>query len=570
MKDKPGLHSWLGHLDKTVDACLKFTKIRIFYQILIVTAVMVIFLVVQGYKSVVIIDQMLQSTQNVFDQGSRNIDQLSILISQTELIRSNYLEGLRGGSLLDFRTAVEKLGSSLNNIQDIQALDAKTVKSITEKYQVIQGLVYQPASEENYLQIRSQLDNIKKELQQLHDKVWNANVNMMLDNNKYSDQSKQMAIVILGISIFIAIILSFFIAISVSRPLKTMVLTTKAVGDGELSKNVNINGCPEIIGMAEGLNHAILGLRKLVTEVLEQAEHLSTASQELKQASSETGLSASQVAVTMEQLAKASTEQTKQIDEAVGTIQILSELVKKVSLDTEIVAATSQRLADSAKDGQRVTEDVVATITNIYDSTQVIANYIRGLNNNSEKISEIASMMEGIAEQTTLLALNASIEAARAGEQGKGFGVVARETGKLAEQSKQASRIVSDLIYQMREDINQAVEATRDGFQKAETGKNLAFKATTTFEEMFKILMENLTQINTVAGSVVQMAKSNDEAINAISMIAAISQENMASTEEVSATTEEQSASVEEVTALAENLSEIANGLRETVGIFKV
>lgn len=570
MKDKPGLHNWLGHLDKKVNAYLKFTKIRIFYQILIVTAVMVIFLVVQGYKSVVIIDQMLQSTQNVFDQGSRNIDQLSILISQTELIRSNYLEGLRGGSLLDFRTAVEKLGSALNNIQDIQALDAKTVKSITEKYQVIQGLVYQPASEENYLQIRSQLDNIKKELQQLHDEVWNANVNMMLDNNKYSDQSKQMAIVILVISIFIAVILSFFIAISVSRPLKTMVLTTKAVGDGELSKNVNINGCPEIIGMAEGLNHAILGLRKLVTEVLEQAEHLSTASQELKQASSETGLSASQVAVTMEQLAKASTEQTKQIDEAVGTIQILSELVKKVSLDTEIVAATSQRLADSAKDGQRVTEDVVATITDIYDSTQAIANYIRGLNNNSEKISEIASMMEGIAEQTTLLALNASIEAARAGEQGKGFGVVARETGKLAEQSKQASRIVSDLIYQMREDINQAVEATRDGFQKAETGKNLAFKATTTFEEMFKILMENLTQINTVAGSVVQMAKSNDEAINAISMIAAISEENMASTEEVSATTEEQSASVEEVTALAENLSEIANGLRETVGIFKV
>jgi methyl-accepting chemotaxis protein len=245
-------------------------------------------------------------------------------------------------------------------------------------------------------------------------------------------------------------------------------------------------------------------------------------------------------------------------------------LVKRVSLDTETVATTSQKLADSAKIGKKVTEDVVITIADIFDSTQKVATFIDGLSNNSEKISEIASMIEGIAEQTTLLALNASIEAARAGEHGKGFGVVARETGKLAEQSKQASRIVSDLINQMRLDTSQAVEAVQEGFQKAETGKNLAFRATTTFEEMFTILMENLTQIKTVADFAAQMAKSNDDAINAISMIAAISQESMASTEEVSATAEEQSASVEEVTALAENLSQIADDLRETVTIFKV
>ena len=85
MKNKLGLSSWFIFHVKTLGTYLKITKIRIFYQILIIIAVMVLFLGIQGYKGIVIIDNMLQSTQEVFDQGSRNIDQLSILISQTEL-----------------------------------------------------------------------------------------------------------------------------------------------------------------------------------------------------------------------------------------------------------------------------------------------------------------------------------------------------------------------------------------------------------------------------------------------------------------------------------------------------
>lgn len=187
---------------------------------------------------------------------------------------------------------------------------------------------------------------------------------------------------------------------------------------------------------------------------------------------------------------------------------------------------------------------------------------IDGLNKTSDKIGEITEVIGGIAEQTTLLALNAAIEAARAGEHGKGFTVVAEETGKLAEQSKQAASMIVELVNQMQSRTQSTVMAMGQELMKVKTGHNLTSETIGTFNEIFRALMANLTQIESVAKSAKQMADSNEHVISAIHNIAAITEESMASTEEVSATSEEQSASVEEVTALAENLSQIADNLK--------
>ena len=285
---------------------------------------------------------------------------------------------------------------------------------------------------------------------------------------------------------------------------------------------------------------------------------------------SDTGRSANQVAAAMNELAKAASDQTEQVNQAVETINLLSTLVKKVSDDTENMASASEIVSQSAQIGQKVTGDIANEINQIYDSTREVADVIEQLNTTGEEISEITVMIGGIAEQTTLLALNASIEAARAGEHGKGFSVVAKETGKLAEQSKQAAQLIADLISQMKKRNTHAVEVINRGMQKVEAGKHLASEATVTFEQIFNSLKNNLNQIEAVAVSARQMAKSNENVINAITAIAAISEESMASTQEVSATAEEQSASVEQVTALAENLAQIADNLKDSISVFEI
>ena len=192
------------------------------------------------------------------------------------------------------------------------------------------------------------------------------------------------------------------------------------------------------------------------------------------------------------------------------------------------------------------------------------------MNQASAEINEIASMIGNIAEQTTLLALNAAIEAARAGEHGKGFSVVAIETGKLAEQSKQASQKISLLVDEMINRSGNAVDVIKQGIDRAQESKTLTAQATVTFQTIFKELGEVLAEIHKVAGSAQRMAERNESMINAVNYLASISEEGMSSTEEVAASVEEQSAGAEEVAFLAENLADIANKLKQSVTAFRV
>jgi Methyl-accepting chemotaxis protein len=297
---------------------------------------------------------------------------------------------------------------------------------------------------------------------------------------------------------------------------------------------------------------------------------LFTASNELTGATNETRQSAIQVATAMEELARASSEQSSQVTQAVDTIQLLSKLVTKVTSDTGNIASTSEQVAQSAKIGQKATTDVANEINELYGSTQEVAKVIDGLNETSGEINEITAVIHGIAEQTTLLALNASIEAARAGEHGKGFAVVANETGKLAEQSKQAAGHIADLVTQMRMRTEQAVQEIAESTQRAELCKKLASEANITFGKIFDSLEMTLGQIEAVAKTAKQMAESNNNVTGAITTIAAISEESMASTQEVSATAEEQSASVQQLSALAEGLTQIAGSLKQSVAVFNL
>ncbi len=240
------------------------------------------------------------------------------------------------------------------------------------------------------------------------------------------------------------------------------------------------------------------------------------------------------------------------------------------TLSTANIAVSSEKMADSAVVGQTVTNDIANEINGLYQSTKEVAQVIEALNRTSEEITNITTVISGIAEQTSLLALNAAIEAARAGIQGKGFSVVAKETGKLAEQSKQSALMIADLIADMSLKTKHAVEVFQKGIVRVEAGQSLAGEATVTFGNIFKDLKVVLDQINTVATSARYMAEKNEQVISAITTISAISEETMASTEEVSASAEEQSAAAQEVSSLAENLEGIANKLKESVASFNV
>jgi methyl-accepting chemotaxis protein len=377
-------------------------------------------------------------------------------------------------------------------------------------------------------------------------------------------------IIILVLSGTISTILGLLISISISGALKKIDTVSKDLATGNLVNSIEVTGSPEIRKVAASLNQAMDGLRQLVLGINQETEKIANASKGLERASKDTGQSAQEVSRAMNALTIASNEQTNQVTQAVDTVSRLVEMVDQVNVNTQTIAIESTKMADSAKSGQQATNLVTSEIQKIYDFNKEIELVINELNQKTEEIIEIISLIQNIAEQTTLLALNASIEAARAGEHGRGFGVVATETGKLAEQSKAAANLINDLITKIKGHSERAVEVSKEGIARMKSGKELIFEANNTFVNIYEKLMVNLKQINAVAELVSKMSERNNVTIDAITSIAAITEENMASTEEVSATSQEQTALTEEVSSLAIELSQVVENLKRSISAFRL
>lgn len=545
------------------------SRLRVFYQILLIIIIMVGFIFFEGYLGLKAIDQMQQVSSGVFNSTVDGFKTINETRNEFDKYRKEYLLILAKVNPSVISTNM-LLNQAMGLVPLLSNIDSEQSSLIYEGLQSVKAIFEKPVSLENYEELEAKIALMNVALNNMENNILTKATESMQFGNTFSVESSNTTFKILIVSIFISILLALIITASISNPLKSIVNAAKSLATGNLSKDVNAHGCQEAAQVVKGLNEAIFGLRKLVGGINEQAQLLINASKELRDASGDSGRSAAEVARAMEELARASSEQANQVTQAVDTITELGNIVRRVSTDTEKIAVVSEKVADSAKVGQKVTGDVANEINELYLSTKEVATVIEELNRKSGEISEITSVIGGIAEQTTLLALNASIEAARAGIQGKGFSVVAKETGKLAEQSKQAAQMIADLIVQMKNKTNHAVEVIQKGINRVEAGKTLTTEATVAFESIFKELRDVLDQIQQVTHFTRQMADKNESVINMISGIAAISEQSMASTQEVSATAEEQNAAAQQVANLAGNLTAIANKLKESVAVFEI
>jgi methyl-accepting chemotaxis protein len=543
-----------------------FSKLKVLYQILIVIFLMVAFLVAQGIMANNNITKIQQRTQAIVSKGINGLDSVMTYQLNIERLKNVYHEALTGKTQGGIAFSMAKLNLDF----DCFDFDATTKRAIRDSFTMLDKLVNQPVSAQNWKRIEKIIaaNNlyVNEMNQQAHYQV-SAAVEL---GTQFANKSKFYTTLFVVLSLTLSFILALITTASISKPLHVIVEVANDLAKGNISKNIEVKGCLEVVQVVDGLQQAIFSLRKLVLGIREHSGMLLAAGQELNLAAHETGRSAVEVSRAMQELSKAATEETNEIVNTVANVNELSNLVRKVSGDTVQIAISSGKIADSSQNGQQVAIDAAQEISDLYFSINEVAALIGELNYKSNEITKITALIEGIAEQTSLLALNAAIEAARAGDEGRGFSVVASETGKLADQSKQAAKTIAQVLVDMQQRSDKAVRVIEAGLGKVSTGKELTTKAKETFEEIFGRLDQTLTQIQQVASAAHLMAEKNESVSAAIANISAISEETMSSTEEISATSEQQSASVEEVSALAGNLFDMANRLKDSVVVFKI
>jgi len=273
-----------------------------------------------------------------------------------------------------------------------------------------------------------------------------------------------------------------------------------------------------------------------------------------------------QIAENTGKIAAGSEDTLKFVDEAVDEVSNISKNLNKIAEEGSFIADISSQVNQMTQNNGLIIRDAADEMRAIDSATGESKELIHRLGERSNEIGRIVEVIKGISGQTNLLALNAAIESARAGEQGKGFAVVAGEIRTLAEQSERAAKDISNLIKEVLEDTQKAVESMDKGSKMVGRGLEVINEADRSFERVSAASMELNNKVQEVSGVTLNVARGSDRIVDIVRNIRDINYRNLGELQSIAAASEEQLASMQQVASSVETIEKTAG---ELLGVVK-
>ncbi|MDE1330354.1 methyl-accepting chemotaxis protein [Vibrio aestuarianus] len=306
-----------------------------------------------------------------------------------------------------------------------------------------------------------------------------------------SEQITFTAIASLILYIVIASI-STWVVTRLLKPLQELsgALAQLAQGEGDLTQRIDIRRMDEIGELAEKVNLFLSQMQGMLKGIVEHSHQLSTQAQNANDLSTQASLRVE--------------HQQNDVNQIATAIHEMSATAAEVASHAELTASASQASASACDDGQAVIKKNRDSITSLANQVDSAAKVIRELESNAQSINQILSTIQGIAEQTNLLALNAAIEAARAGEQGRGFAVVADEVRVLSQRTHGSTEEIRTMIETLQSNTQHAVENMEASTKLADNSVEYAEHA----HDSLVRITQAITEINDMA---LQIASAAEE-----------------------------------------------------------
>jgi len=330
---------------------------------------------------------------------------------------------------------------------------------------------------------------------------------------------------------------------SITRGIARMLALIQEIAANNLgTDDMEITSQDEIGRAGTALNQMKNGLREMIQSIAGTAEHVASASEEISS-------SATQQA----QGAETQKDQTAQVATA---MQEMSSTVLQVSDNSNKAADAARKASETARHGGSIVDETLGKMRVIAESVSGTAKKMEELGKSSDQIGRIIGVIDDIADQTNLLALNAAIEAARAGEQGRGFAVVADEVRKLAERTTTATKEIAQMIKNIQDETKIAVGAMEQGTKQVEEGVASTAQAGDSLKEIIHMAEQVGEMITHIATAATEQSSASEQVNNNMDQIAKLVKE--------SADGAQQSAKA------CQDLSGLALDLQKMVGNFKL
>ena len=385
-----------------------------------------------------------------------------------------------------------------------------------------------------------------------------------------ADTIKNVTVLMVIVSWVIALVVGVLIIMGIVSTISHISKRLQIVSGGDLTVKVNVNRRDEFKVLVKSVAEMIRSSRNLILQVLDTSKDVSTSTEKLAEATEVLNNSNDQIATSVDEMDKGLNQQSQNAQNCLVLMDDLSERitlavdsVKKMNAIMESTKgvindgmSTMDDLADKSSDTSNITVQVTSNITKLGESLSDIENFVETINN--------------IAEETNLLALNASIEAARAGEAGKGFAVVAQSVSNLSDNTIQAADMIRASMAQIKNNAEETVKVSTMAGDIVSRQTETVTDTIHVFKSINKDVESIMQEIASLGSAIDSMERHRNDTLLAIESISSVSEENAAAISVVNDSLKKQMTIVDNLHDSMEELEKKAETLTDAVNAFKL
>ncbi|WP_123537053.1 methyl-accepting chemotaxis protein [Halosimplex salinum] len=340
--------------------------------------------------------------------------------------------------------------------------------------------------------------------------------------------------------------------------------------DGRLDQDLETDLPGDYGDVMANIDEGLDAVDESVARVQAIAGEVRTASADVANSTEEIEAASEDVAESVQEISHGADRQAENLEETAGEMNDMSATVEEIASSSADVAETARQAAEQADAGREQAAEASAEIREIEAESEQAAEQVAALQSQMNEISEIIGMIDDIAEQTNMLALNASIEAANADQSGAGFAVVADEIKTLADEAGSATEEVDERISEIQSTTGETVDDIDRMRERVESGVATIEESVEMFEKIAEAVEAAESGVREISDATDDQAASTEEVVAMVDEVSTVSEETAAEATNVSSASEEQAASINEVSRNVREMAGLAADLQDLADEFEV